>query len=820
MAKIHEIGLDLDSTTQVCQFGRLNIQKAEENIVKGGFTVIASHKKKMNLMKVDYFLSKIQEVKSREIFIKDLVNDGNIPDALQKMIELSDFMGQFQYIYCIKEFSKKTEDFYKFIKDKIDDSLAFVLNQFDASRYEKVLIGCKLLGNIHINTKISNYYKKTIDKVLQQVSLPFLLNLQMGEEMYSKPFEELCLFIQKDDLISIVLQALSVLSDMIYNFYQLYLWHQEKDDYENIKAFVTSYRKNFWETIQNKLCSLVNYSKFNISLDSFLQIYHGIDMFCDLGEEFSQSDSNALRGTLKNRCKIFFTNYHKSKIEEFKLMFENEKFLKLDSNLLEEFQVSNSHNEMLAQHQKMIKLFLKGDVTQNYFRKGAENERFTLGIDVLDGKKKDIKKPEDSSSSSSSSSSSDEEEKEEKVIIKNPNQIIYTSSSIRVIQIFHKYFYAMQVLKPIAQDIFFCFGIVFNFYIYSLHSFFGNLTKEPIFPEQDPNISDQLRVSYKLLRDNLNKIQKENTKQDGAIFPALRTININEVLKAPNYGLMERTIGLETLNSILSCVNNLAPFLQELLPKSKEKWVFEFKSEMELIANEVIELILIRTISFFINVSSLPTQISSLTWENGNFDAIQSNKYVDQLIKDFKEYSKKLVLVHQVISKNLLNKFWEIPINQTMNNLVEGYSRVKKCDPMGRSIMKYDLSNLEQGLKKYCSLDPIPKVNYVKIYIEGYHYPPEQIWEWIQSHYLEYTKSQIESLIVTGPGTKMKSAALKELLIKIEKLEELKKQKMQMMSPRERQSLDQSRPSLDNQRPNVSKQTKSFWGGLGEYFGY
>lgn len=697
--------------------------------------------------------------------------------------------------------------------------MAFVLNKFDSSRYEKVLIGCKLLGNIQINTKISNYYKKTIDKVLQQVSLPFLLNLQMGEEIYSKPFEDLCTFILKDDLIPITLQALSVLSDMIYNFYQMYLFHQERDEYDNVKQFVTSYRKTLWETIQNKLSNLVNFSKFNISLDSFLQFYHGIDMLCDLGEEFSQSDSNALRGTLKNRCKIFFNAYHKSKIEEFKLMFENEKFLRLDSNLMEEFQPCNSHNEMLTQHQKMIKLFLKGDSSQNYFKKGAENDRFTLGIDQLDGKKKE-EKDKDSSSSSSSSSSSDEEEEEVKVVIKKPNQTIYTSSSIKIIQLFQKYFYAMQVLKPISQDIFFCFGIIYNFYIYSLHSFFGNLTKEPILPEVDPNISDQLRLSYKLLKENLNKIQKENTKIEGATFPALKTIIINDLNKSPNYGLVERTIGLETLSAVLTSVKNLAPFLQELLPKSKEKWVPDFVTEMESISNEVIDLVLIRSISLFINVSSLPTQIAAITWENGNFDAIQSNKYIDTLLKDFKEYSKKLVQVHNVVSKNLLNRFWEIPINQTMNNLVEGYSRVKKCDAMGRSIMKFDLSNLEQGLKKYCTLENIPKINYVRTYIEGYHYLPEQIWEWIQQHYVEYSKAQIESLIVTGPGTKMKSTALKELLIKLEKLEELKKQKIQMMSPRERLSLDQSRPSLDNQRPNVVKQQKSLWGGLGEYFGY
>ena len=48
----------------------------------------------------------------------------------------------------------------------------------------------------------------------------------------------------------------------------------------------------------------------------------------EIGEEFSGSDSNSLRTTLKHVSKTYFTAYHKSKLETLRTMLENDAWAK------------------------------------------------------------------------------------------------------------------------------------------------------------------------------------------------------------------------------------------------------------------------------------------------------------------------------------------------------------------------------------------------------------------------------------------------------------------------------------------------------------
>src|SRR5689334_7920676 len=100
MAKVHEVGIDLDSTTFSCRGGRNKIKSASENMVKGSLAIISRYRKRKNLMRLEYFSNKIWEIRKREAIINGLVHDGNFPEALKLMLDLNTFMASFQNLKC------------------------------------------------------------------------------------------------------------------------------------------------------------------------------------------------------------------------------------------------------------------------------------------------------------------------------------------------------------------------------------------------------------------------------------------------------------------------------------------------------------------------------------------------------------------------------------------------------------------------------------------------------------------------------------------------------------------------------------------------
>jgi hypothetical protein len=57
----------------------------------------------------------------------------------------------------------------------------------------------------------------------------------------------------------------------------------------------------------------LEFSHFKI--ERFLQVHHAVSMFCELGEEFGESDSHRLRGSLIAKSKIYFMNSHRDTLE-------------------------------------------------------------------------------------------------------------------------------------------------------------------------------------------------------------------------------------------------------------------------------------------------------------------------------------------------------------------------------------------------------------------------------------------------------------------------------------------------------------------------
>jgi len=150
---------------------------------------------------------------------------------------------------------------------------------------------------------------------------------------------------------------------------------------------------------------------------------------------------------------------------------------------------------------------------------------------------------------------------------------------------------------------------------------------------------------------------------------------------------------------------------------------------------------------------------------------LDNSPYVEYLLNELTNFGKRLLRETKntgSLSPHVLDYLWEIVITHAMEQLVEGYARVKKCTNEGRTIMSLDLQILQNGLGKLTTLRPIPHVHYVDSYIKAYF--AVDILEWCKQH-PEYSLKQWLSIVNVGIGLLMKKKERQELITSLEEMD-------------------------------------------------
>jgi len=117
-----------------------------------------------------------------------------------------------------------------------------------------------------------------------------------------------------------------------------------------------------------------------------------------------------------------------------------------------------------------------------------------------------------------------------------------------------------------------------------------------------------------------------------------------------------------------------------------------------------------------------------------------------------KEFQKLMPMLEQIklrsdIPLAMLKEMLDWNIHNSMNLLVEGYSRVKRCTNEGRALMSLDSQVFQTALQKLTELRPVPHANLVDNYIKAYYNPESLFLEWVVSHKDDYTSKQLLSLL-------------------------------------------------------------------------
>lgn len=253
------------------------------------------------------------------------------------------------------------------------------------------------------------------------------------------------------------------------------------------------------------------------------------------------------------------------------------------------------------------------------------------------------------------------------------------------------------------------------------------------------------------------------SRDDGVIVKVgVPKISENVSFASPRdlYGLPLRIVAIESLRFLTNALKEALPLAQTLIPNDKLSELNEFYSDTVSIVPDI-RIQIYRAITYgLINMDQVQRSVQNTKWELKEL-GLDHNAYVDHLLKDFREFARRLDELEKENDKfpaSVRRLLWENLVCQAMEALVEGYSTVKKCNNEGRALMSLDLKIFTHSLQNLINstgLRPPPNTSasiaLVENYIKAFYLPPSELVVFSKDH-PEYTSKQIQSVILCNPG--------------------------------------------------------------------
>lgn len=554
-------------------------------------------------------------------------------------------------------------------------------------------------------------------------------------------------------------------------------------------------RTRVWQDVQQKVKTFVlaiDLSHFK--LEEFIHVLDLINRMIKIGEEFCGSKSEGLQDSLKQQSLNYFKNHHRARLDELRMFLENEAWelcpVKSNFNILQlmefRFMKKLRREEHLAFASNAADPAREvapeaGEVDQEgqgYFRRYTsagspfdgqqeeeENEDVFSGTgetgegygdsdsdsDIPDELRQDYideltgETHSYNSSGRHSSSSSSTRGRLHRSVSRNAGPII-TNTTINVLRVVGKYLQMVSVLHPIAFDVISCMSQLFDYYLYTVFSFFAT---DGISPD-DRTVNGRLLMTLRRIHDNLIADPAVSVEGDGMRdrIPAATLLSVVDIISPGQlYGLAERTVAVESLVFLASQLEMLEQHLEDLIPPNRKAFLQSFFSQTVKMASELRKPVYRPVSSRSISYDHVLQQMNNVRWDIKEIMS-QHNSYVDTLLRSLTELRVKLREVDKRVPlpREVTNVVWEHCVRLANRTIVEGYTHAKKCSNEGRALMQLDFQQFLTKLDQIIVLKPIPERELVEAYIKAYYLPESQLEAWIQEH-KEYSGKQLLALI-------------------------------------------------------------------------
>ncbi|KAL8602932.1 hypothetical protein ACOMHN_057242 [Nucella lapillus] len=628
-----------------------------------------------------------------------------------------------------------------------------------------------------------------------------------GSNFQKRQYPDLCKHITVDSFTPCLLDLCKALWGVMLSYYKTMQWHEthDHDSAEQPGAVEATFNRRYvmqkleygrgrvWQDVQQKVKTYVLATDLShFKLEEFIHVMDLINRMIKIGEEFCGSRSEGLQDSLKQQSLNYFKNHHRARLDELRMFLEYEAWelcpVKTNFNTLQlmEFRfmrnlkTTDRLNRMTNSSSDSVeKLTLDSgeDEGQGYFQRYSddgspfegqqeeeEKEDFFSGagdteegygesdsdsdipdelkqdyIDELTGETHSYKSTGRHSSNSSGRS------RFHRSSSRSPGPII-TMTTLNVLRVVGKYLQMISVLQPIAFDVISCMSQLFDYYLYTVFSFFAT----DRISAEDRSINSRLGMTLKRIHDSLISDPGVPLETDGMRdkVPAATLLSVVDVTSPSMlYGLAERTVAVESLVFLASQLEMLEAHLEALIPPNRKAFLQTFYSQTVKMAAELRKAVYRPVSCRAVSYDHVLQQMNNVRWDIREIMS-QHNSYVDTLLMSLTELKVKLREVERRIPLPVeaSTTLWEHCICLANTTIVEGYSHAKKCSNEGRALMQLDFQQFLTKLDQIILLKPIPERELVEAYIKAYYLPESQLETWVQEH-KEYTNKQLLALV-------------------------------------------------------------------------
>ncbi|EFA84727.1 hypothetical protein PPL_01719 [Heterostelium album PN500] len=551
MSQVYEIEQDLTHSAVMCKSGKTYLDEVQKSLTAFGFILLQKHRKKQIYQYILRELERIRDINEAGRKIDRLLNQHDFPNAIQLASNISNMIISSTHYECISNITAGFESSTQLILDKIDSSFTEICHMFNEDTFESVIHGyIHLKQKQRLKDKIFQNFITNIDDHTKRILKTHLYNTTANpEEFKTMMFADMCRCVKEDQYVNVLLGILEHLSDLMSSHYQMRMWildtlHKnpdspDKDFYIDIHKLLFNFKKNMWNTIQKQVKLLLGSCSPSFKIEEFLKVLESTNQFIEVGHEFlnSTEDSNLLKTTIKEQSFAYFEHFHKQRIEDLRIMLENEMWHKVPlpndftvMNIAEFGSVINSMKALIgdtatadgssgkqaAATTPLISPFLimNAENTINLdpeVHRSAYFERYKVDgnpFHVTEGRKTLSEAAGDNLKNSSRNGSAADQNGD----LSNTNSPLLSSTTINVIRLIGKYLQMMKILKQLSYPIFTAISQLLEYYVYTVFTFFGECTNSDVFDNAEiSNVSPILKKTMQRLKAKFVGVPTTNT---------------------------------------------------------------------------------------------------------------------------------------------------------------------------------------------------------------------------------------------------------------------------------------------------------------------
>ncbi|KAK6327847.1 hypothetical protein J4Q44_G00034930 [Coregonus suidteri] len=813
LERVTSLQTNLQLAAVICTNARRQLSVSKQDFTESSLGLLANHRRRQLLTGLLKSLRTIKTMQRTDVRLSEMLEEEDYPGAIQLCLECQKAASTFKHYSCISELNSKLQDTLEQIEEQLDVALSKTCKHFDVSHYTRVQLAYTFLGKSQTAMdQVHMHFTQAIHNTVFQVVLGYVeLCAGNADTRFQKmPYRDLCTHITPDSYVPCLSDLCKALWEVMLSYHRTMQWHEEHNkeeaapatdetgsadteeavvDHSYVKKKLEHGLNRIWQEVQLKVKAyLLGTDMSNFKYDDFIVVLDVISRLMQVGEEFCGSKSELLQESIKCQSVNYFKNYHRTRLEELRMFLENETWelcpVKSNFNItqLHEFKflgqyrspsVSPNRQVLSSQDQEVLSLFEHFSQEGNPFERHIDNEE-TEDVLASNGCESDelercVYQDYDSDSDVPDELKQDyvdeqtgdiplkSRKKSDYSLNKGANAPILTNTTLNVIRLVGKYMQMMNILKPIAFEAIHCVCQLFDYYLYAVYAFFGRNDMESL-GEGGSSVHGC-------------PVEERKEKVPSPHLSQLVVLTASETL----YGLAQRVVATESLVFLAEQFEFLQSHLDTMMPAAKKPFLQQFYSQTVSTASELRKPIYWVVAAKALDYEQMLLLMAGVKWDIREIMS-QHNVYVDVLLKEFEELSKRLgdVSRHVQIPLPVSNVLWEHCIRLANRTLVEGYGNVKKCSNEGRALMQLDFQQFLMKLEKLTDMRPIPDKDFVETYIKAYYLTENDMEQFIKNH-REYSMKQLTNLVNVCLGSHINKKARQKLLAAIDDIDRPKR---------------------------------------------